>query len=230
MFCFESFMPVSSWSDLFQKDDTGLCQTCEGKLERIKGEICEICGRSLLEVDEQYKVGQLCYDCYRFEQDPLWKGVLKQNRSLYKYNDFLKEYLSQLKFRGDYKLIEIFKPALTKQVKQTFDQHLLVPIPLSKERLYERGFNQAKALAKLLEVPISEALIRTHSEKQSKKSRNQRLHRQSPFSLNSNIKVSSHSILLIDDIYTTGTTLRQAAKALLQANAKDISAITIARG
>lgn len=70
--------------------------------------------------------------------------------------------------------------------------------------------------------------MRTHSEKQSKKSRYERIHAQQVFQVCSE-EVQGKRILLLDDIYTTGSTLRQAAKVLKSAGAIEVKSLTLAR-
>ncbi|MFE8701673.1 ComF family protein [Cytobacillus sp. FJAT-54145] len=113
---------------------------------------------------------------------------------------------------------------------ETLPYDFLTSIPLSEERLYERGFNQAEALIKEAGVTPSTLLQRTHSEKQSKKSRQDRIHHEQVFQLKAGIDIIGKRILIVDDIYTTGSTLRHAGKVLRKAGAKTVCSITLARG
>ncbi|MGR3765861.1 ComF family protein [Rossellomorea sp. NS-SX7] len=167
-------------------------------------------------------------DCFRWEEDPKWKGILRYNTSLFEYNDFLKKYLARYKYRGDHVLAKAFVLEIENRLKEIKYDHLTT-IPLSQERHYERGFNQSTALLETAGIVSSELLSRIHSEKQSKKSRRQRLQQKQVFTL-SETNLKGHSILLFDDIYTTGTTLRQAAKLFKEAGAEQVSSITLARG
>ena len=160
----------------------------------------------------------------------IWKNVLDRNVSLFEYNDFLKEILSRYKFRGDYALAYAFAQHISIELK-SIEFDYLTTIPLSKERLLERGFNQSTGLLHAAGFHQTEFLKRLHSEKQSKKSRHDRIHRTDVFQIESNTtSLSEKTILLIDDIYTTGSTLRHAAKALKDAGASRIIAFTLARG
>lgn len=226
LLCHEVILPTVSWSRLFsvEKEEL-LCSTCEGRLERIDGECCRVCSRPFSQLDEQFRHDDLCNDCVRWEADPDWKGYLDQNVSLFQYNDFLKEVIARFKFRGDYIIAKAFSEPLKQELsKLSFD--FLVPIPLSEERLYERGFNQAEALLTLAGYTPAPLLTRLHSEKQSKKSRTERIHVPQVFQVSENV---SGRILLVDDIYTTGSTLRHAAKILKEAGAERVQSITLAR-
>ncbi|MGG0720069.1 ComF family protein [Robertmurraya massiliosenegalensis] len=174
-------------------------------------------------------IGKRCSDCVRWEEEEEWKGYLQSNLSIYLYNDFLKELISQYKFRGDYILAKVFSKKLqTYLQKISFDY--VVPIPLSAERQFERGFNQSEALIQEAGYHPTQLLQRTHSEKQSKKSRSDRIHLPQIFQILDASELKNKNILLVDDIYTTGSTLRHAAKILKKEGAKSISALTIARG
>lgn len=228
LYCHEEMGEQVNWASFFTvSEESNLCSACEELLVEIKGEGCRICSRPLKNLDSRYVVDGLCYDCVRWEGDPEWSGYLGKNFSIYVYNDFLKEVLSQYKFRGDYILAKVFARKIQEKLKES-DFDLLAPIPLSKERLFERGFNQSEALILEAGMQPTHLLHRTHSEKQSKKSRKERIHLPQVFQLLE--EVPHKNILLIDDIYTTGSTLRHAAKLLKGRGAKTVSSLTLARG
>jgi competence protein ComFC len=232
LFCHVSYTDTWSWASLLGLSSAPLlCQPCERKLTLIQGDICRICGRSFSLFPEEYRQGDCCYDCIRWEEDEEWKGVLQQNRSLYVYNDFLKEVIAKIKYRGDAELMKAFYPIARSTIRNINRSSVLVPIPLSEERQYERGFNQAEILAKGLNKKMSLDLKRkTHEEKQSKKKREDRIkQKENPFEVTHPQNITGKSITLIDDVYTTGSTLRYAAKALLEAGAKTVSSITLGR-
>src|SRR5699024_12476772 len=92
-------------------------------------------------------------------------------------------------------------------------QAVVIPIPLSAERTIERGFNQADMLAHFVKAPERNILTRLHTEKQSKNGRAGRIFAKNPFKL---LERVNKPVLLIDDIYTTGTTLRHAAQIIFK--------------
>ncbi|CAH2716871.1 Putative ribose-phosphate pyrophosphokinase [Neobacillus rhizosphaerae] len=229
LICHEIIRPTIGWRAIFSIETEHLiCQPCERKLERIEGETCRICCRPFHLIDEKFRKGDLCHDCFRWEEDVEWQGFLEKNTSLFLYNDFLKEVIAKFKFRGDYVLAKVFAQFFTKKLDQLAPA-ILVPIPLSEVRLYERGFNQAVALLVESGFVPSEILTRIHSEKQSKKSRLERIHLQQVFKVDTEITLEGQRIVLIDDIYTTGSTVRHAAKLLKRAGAASIQSLTIAR-
>lgn len=240
LICQQPITETITWISLFtlssQNAQPQICHQCNKNLEPITGEQCQICSRPFSKLDSQFCKQDLCSDCYNWEQNSEWQGLLTQNISIFSYNEFLKDLLAQYKFRGDHELVKIFSQSMQQKFKQTFNQKnstVIIPVPLSPERQYERGFNQAKSLASLLgHQPSEEILERTHTEKQSKKKRSERLLGDSPFHLKSETNLSQYknkNIIIIDDIYTTGTTLRQIAKVLKPLSPKSIKSLTLAR-
>lgn len=223
LLCTREILPKITWVSLFTRPTVAvICSSCERMFQPIEGDVCTKCGRPWNE--------EICYDCLRWGKDLEWGEVLRKNTALYTYNESMKEMIARWKFRGDIVLIDIFQ----KQIEGSWkgfsrEIDIIIPIPLSKERLYERGFNQAVEIAKLFSQPFHEVLSRVHAEKQSKKSRQERIKREDIFSCEKHTEVAEKRILLVDDIYTTGMTLRHAAKVLKESGAKEVSSFTLAR-
>lgn len=229
LLCHAELELVLSWQSLFtKKESPNICEECKGNFALVIGEVCVKCGRPFAYLEEGFCAGDMCLDCKRWEEDEYWSGSLDQNRSLYRYTDFTKEVVAKFKFRGDYVLAEVFAKDLS-QALQAFQYDYIVPIPLSEERLYERGFNQAEALIHASGFESTQLLSRIHTEKQSKKSRSERIHIEQVFKLETDLNLNSKTILLIDDIYTTGSTLRHAAKIFKDNGAAKVYSFTLAR-
>ena len=222
VWCHEELTEESGWKSLLLKmPERVCCESCAGLLKPITGKTCRICSREL-ETDSD----ELCFDCLRWERDPEWEGILAGNVSLFHYDDAMKEMLAKYKYRGDYALASLFRPAV-KACLSRIEYDCLVPIPLSTERLAERGFNQTEGLIEGL--VYENLLVRKHSEKQSKKTRRERLGAEAVFRAANPVRPPGKSIVLVDDIYTTGATLRQAARVLKQAGAVTVRSVTLAR-
>nr|WP_100401652.1 ComF family protein [Bacillus sp. FJAT-42315] len=219
-----------NWRQFLRMEEAAeLCDRCQATFQLIEGERCQICSRPLAELEDTYKKDGSCQDCLRWEQDPQFNGVLEQNISLFIYNEPMKEWVARFKYRGDYVLARSFATDICRAI-QTLDYDEATVIPLSDERLQERGFNQAKALATEAGIDVTEMLGRVHTEKQSKKSRIERINTEQVFRLIEKNDCYNKKILIFDDIYTTGATLRQAAKLLKEAGAKEIYGFTLIRG
>jgi competence protein ComFC len=229
LLCDGEIVSEFTWRSIFtQEKQIRLCKQCLEKFERISGETCDICGRSFALLDAEYRSGELCLDCRRWEEDENWRGSLDQNRSLYSYSSFKKEFIARFKFRGDYVLAEIFAKDMLRAL-QAFQYDYIVPVPLSDERLYERGFNQSEAIIRAAGLKPTHLLSRLHTEKQSKKSKSERIHLDQVFRVDSVHDLRGKKILIVDDIYTTGSTLRHAARLLKGNGADKVYSLTLAR-
>jgi ComF family protein len=144
----------------------------------------------------------------------------------YKYN-FLDEALP---------VFDRFIREFIEKERQIFSQiDLVVPVPLHRRRLAERGFNQAEKIgeivSKYLGVSLEDVVKRKRATRQQAKlGRSERLQNmQDAFVLKNNIVVGKN-ILLIDDVLTTGSTLNECAKVLRDSGAQTVLAFTLARG
>ncbi|WP_352438544.1 ComF family protein [Bacillus pumilus] len=224
LICEGHFVASFTWKSLLLLNDDRLCIACKHHLEKIKRPICPACGRA-------QSNDQLCQDCSRWKERPDSTTVLVKNRSVYAYNDLMKDVLSRFKFRGDTALAELFKHDAQAVFKRSFSmkEPVLIPIPLSKERQKERGFNQSVIIASLLGQPILQPLVKIHQSKQSKKKKNERLDQKGMFQIKQTDAIVQRDIILIDDIYTTGATIYDAARILKEAGAKSVSSFTLIR-
>lgn len=220
LWCDQEIVVDVSWRNFLNiSKPKRLCQACERQLIKISGERCKKCSRR-----SQHNI---CYDCKRWEND----DPLSLNYSVFMYNERMQEMIAKWKYRGDYTLGYAFQHEFNAGFHQFFSMlekdTKIVPIPLSVERLEERGFNQAKLLADFLPLEQKQIMTRKLTEKQAKKTRRQRMSMKNPFILQECI---NNPVLLVDDIYTTGTTLRHAARLLKANGCQKIYAYTLIRG
>lgn len=114
----------------------------------------------------------------------------------------------------------------------------IIPVPLHDKRARERGFNQAsviaEALAKTLRLPLDEvSLVRVGASEKYRAGLDPKGRRDTvagAFVVRYPRLVETESILLVDDVFTTGATVNACAEALVQAGASQVSVLTIARG
>src|SRR5699024_95302 len=105
-------------------------------------------------------------------------------------------------------------------------RYKIIPIPLSIERLEEKAFNQATLIGYLLGDVYESLLIRQYNDKQSKKTKQERINSYNPYKVTRKI---TEIILLVDDIYKNGSTLKHAAKLLKENGAKEVKSFTLIR-
>ncbi|MFD2369399.1 ComF family protein [Brevibacillus sp. GCM10020057] len=208
--------------------DLALCSGCLERLPVIGEAICEQCGR---ELDKASPAEAVCRDCRKITAEPL-----HSNRSLLRYNAWGKDLLSLYKYRGEERLSALFARllliALYRYHGQTsFD--CITTVPLHTQRLEERGFNQVDLLALhlscALQIPVRPLLARTRntaklSRQSGRASREESM--EGAFSWSGErmgTSMAGARILLIDDIYTTGSTLRSCARTIAAHAGQDCS-------
>ncbi|MDY0408922.1 ComF family protein [Virgibacillus soli] len=221
LWCFNENTHTISWTTMFVvRTSVTLCTNCEQMLQKIRDERCRKCCK--------WTTKAVCADCKWWEQ---MEDPLTYNHSVFTYNHFMQAVITKWKYRGDYMLGEMFRHAFYKEFQDQFkcsqQTPAIVPIPLSDGRLAERKFNQAAQLAQFLTKDYEQLLMRTDSEKQAKKTRRQRIFTKNPFKL---VKPIHKPVVLVDDIYTTGTTLRHAASILKQHGCPSVYGYTLVRG
>ncbi len=197
---------------------TPVCERCLQSFQRITSDHCPQCGR-------QQRDQTRCRDCDRWGTNQL------NNRAVYQYDASFKAYMQQYKFQGDYALRRVFQEVLT-QVLLDCEYDILVPIPVDLATWQNRGFNQVTAW--LTDQPYFQALtVKAHhkSQPQSAKSRAERLRTSQPFQLVEKAAplLAGQRVLLLDDVYTTGRTLRHAAAEIILGGAKAVTSLTLAR-
>ncbi|MBC7073916.1 ComF family protein [Candidatus Parcubacteria bacterium] len=154
--------------------------------------------------------------------------VLKKAILQFKYEPFLKELAKDFG-----KLFEIYFQILAE--KPNFSNFILVPIPLDKKRENWRGYNQseqlARVLSKLLKIPLMSNLLLKKRKTLPQilfKEKERKENIKDAFFIAVPEKVKGGSFLLVDDVFTTGATMREAAKVLKEGGAKKIWGIVLA--
>ncbi|MCF6093403.1 ComF family protein [Microaerobacter geothermalis] len=180
-------------------------------------------------------VRRLCWDCER-----LTNTSLNYNRSLLCYTDALRQWMYLYKYKGKETLSSAFSKLLATGFSEFYlDVHidLITSVPLHPTRLLERGFNQSEQMAKglsgMIKIPYRPLLLRQKpTEKQSKKDRQSRLISiRGTFHplLQSSSMIQPKHVLIVDDVYTTGATLEEAAKVLKGCGVQRVYSLTVAR-
>lgn len=116
------------------------------------------------------------------------------------------------------------------------DNSLLIPVPLHPLRLKNRGFNQALILAKHVarkfSLPLDFATLKrsVDTKPQVNLGRSERLKSiKGAFEVSNEQKIRGEKILLVDDVYTTGSTVKECTRVLIEKGAKEVSVLTLAR-
>ena len=208
-----------------------LCAKCAGEAQRIEPPRCAVCSQPFPGAIFESFVCANCTDRkLHFEcavAPYLSRGVVREFIHRFKYDR--ERYLRQ-------PLAAWLAEALQDERLSDRPFDLLVPVPLHSTRQRERGFNQAAELATLLSrrcgVPAESVLKRIrYTTTQTRLDREQRMENlRGAFRLRDKASVQGRHLLLIDDVFTTGSTVDECARVLRQAGAASVRVATVARG
>jgi len=199
----------------------GTCLDCLGELPGRNDERCPVCAIPM-------PVAELCGECLR--KPPAFRGVL----TAASYQFPLDAAIQRLKYGHDLALVAPLAALLIGVLAEHARPDLVVPMPLARARLRERGFNQAAELARWLTASMGlrlslDAATRTRETAPQaflpfdERARNIR----NAFAASS--AVAGLHVAVVDDVLTTGATLHELAKALRRAGAREVTGWVLAR-
>lgn len=206
------------------------CGACYAKIHFIESSVCPRCGIPFAGADGG---SHLCGDCI------LSKTFYAAARAVGRYETTLLEAIHRFKYNGRIHVGEILGKLMAEFTYPAFDireYSLIMPVPLHPKRLRERGFNQSVILARevagRLHIPLDFMTLKRHvyAEPQislGKKEREVNVH--GVFSVADTGKVAGQRIILVDDVYTSGSTVKECARALTKSRAERVAVLTLAR-
>ena len=208
-----------------------LCTDCRESASRIEAPFCATCSQPFDgEIDGPFS----CANC----QDRSF--AFECAVSAYRSRGVVRELIHRFKYD---KQFHLRRPLSSLLLKAMDDERIrsrpadaLVPVPLHPRRRRDRGFNQAEALCRLLSrevsLPVWTALRRVRfTETQTHFAREERkrnLH--DAFAMRARWPVAGRHLLLVDDVFTTGSTVNECALVLRRAGAASVRVLTVARG
>ena len=208
-----------------RRDQNYLCAKCIEEIDVIDAPFCRKCGTPC----EEYKCQQCLEREYHFEYA----------RSAAVFGGALREAIHSLKYKFHLPLADPLADLMARCFHETYlagRVDLAIPIPIHSSRLLERGFNQAEELAlrlrKRISLPVESGVLY-----KPRKTRHQvdlpqdlrTINVQGAFAVRNTGRIAGKRILLIDDVFTTGSTLSEAARVLREAGAETVHAYTLSR-
>lgn len=235
------------------KEGTYLCQDCFSLIDIFKRQYCPFCSSPKIVPD-----GKTCNSCRKSKKlAGLYCAVsydnfiVKKLINQFKYEPYIKELSKPLAFlivthlinlnpvRDSENKEETQKENISNEVNNlpNFKEFILVPVPLHKKKLKQRGFNQAseigKELSKNLKVPLFDNVLikikQTLAQVELKKEQREK-NIKGVFNCQKPELIKNKKILLVDDILTTGSTMEECARVLKTAGAKQVWGVVVARG
>ena len=200
--------------------------------------ICGMCG----EINENY----ICNNCYE-NIKKIKKCVINEynNRNfskhlyIFKYEGIIRNKIIEYKFEDKGYLYKMFAKIILSDKKtcnfiKKYD--VIIPVPISKKRKKKRGYNQSELVANELAQKLNQdiwtdIIIKKKDNKpQSELNKLERIKNvEDIYEINKPIEVKNKKVLLLDDIYTTGSTVNEIARKLKQNQTQEIGVITLAK-
>ena len=196
--------------------------------------VCKICFKEIHEISlnsivkPQYSI---CSDCYR--KLPLiykkfnFEGV--DCLALYEYEEFMKQIIYQFKGCFDYELKNVFLERFKNELKLLFMDYILVPVPSSKVHDELRGFNHVEEAFSCLGLKFAKIISKTENIKQSDRNAEERKEIDKILSDNGSMDLSGKKVLIVDDIMTTGSTLKACISLVKKHHPTKISALVLCK-
>lgn len=210
--------------------DLNFCPSCLSSVRRVLSPLCSCCGIPFPGgAGGDHFCGECAVKMPPFQLARAWA---------YYESAFLKA-IHQFKYQGQFFWGKMLGRVMARATYPGFDfadYSLVIPVPLHRKRLRERGFNQSLLLARAiasfhrlrLDFDSLKRLIYTEEQtKLTKEERAQNVRR--AFGITDNSRIRGERIILIDDVYTTGSTVMECSRILLESKAETIAVLTAAR-
>ncbi len=215
------------------REEAELCENCNVMLKFVEEPVCKKCGKPFEHVDEQAIIREYCGDCEKAEH------IYDIGRAVFQYDISIRESIYRFKYHNQRIYAGFYGKAMAKKYGQMIRQlgaDVIVPVPISKRKKVKRGYNQAelvaRELAKYVMLPVeTEWLVRTKDTMPQKELTpvERRNNLKSAFKISDNI-VKYKKVLLVDDIYTTGSTMDACAQVLKTSGVQKVYCLSLAIG
>ena len=205
-----------------------ICPECFRKLSFVRQPACKKCGKEILDAQQEY-----CYDCSRH------KRSFDYGLALLNYDDTSRISMVKIKYKNKREYLDFYAEAIWQRYYRQLMRirpDVLIPVPVHPSRKRRRGFNQAEVLAELLgekmNVPVvNDALLRSRKTAPQKQlGPAERLKNLSEAFVPGRRLTGVKRALLVDDIYTTGSTIEACTRILKESGVQDIFFVTICIG
>ncbi|MBP3489138.1 MAG: ComF family protein [Roseburia sp.] len=210
--------------------DTGgmLCMACTGRIQTVKEPVCKRCGKPLANERQEY-----CADCRKK------KHAYRQGKAVFVYQGAIRSSMYRFKYAGRREYAAYYAKEAAKLYGDWVKRNqieVIVPVPMYLRKRRQRGYNQAevfaRALGRELGLLVDAGVVRRVKNTVPQKELNDRervRNLKNAFQLASDI-VKYKCILLVDDIYTTGSTVDEVTEVLLAGGVQCVYYICISIG
>ena len=215
---------------ILEKKEPYICRKCAGKLKPVEEPRCRKCSKPIRSWTEEY-----CVECGK------GKHAYEKGYAVYPYHGPIQGSLMRFKYAQRQEYAGFYAQAIRiygGDAIQRMQPEALVPVPIHKKKLRARGYNQAEVLARQLTdqtgIPMDADLVlrkkNTLPQKELDHEERRRNLREAFALKHPDKKLPYKRILLVDDIYTTGSTVDALAALLKQAGAEEVCFVAVAIG
>lgn len=212
------------------EEENEICSDCLSQIQYIQEPLCERCGKSFT---HEFATEYLCGDCLKSNR------YFSRARAVGMYNGILRKAVHLFKYQLKNSLARPLGTLMVRRMESVLRDgpyHTIMPVPLHPKRLRSRGFNQALSLARFVSncysIPLDRYnLVRTrwtHSQV-GLSVRKRRANVRGAFMLLKGADVKRKHILLVDDVYTSGSTVDECSRVLVNGGAQTVQILTLAR-
>lgn len=208
--------------------------------------ICPICERVILRSCESFPLCETCNDeigslrMAASRETPEGLSEVVDLYCAYRYTGKLREAILRYKFRGEIWMVEPFAELFYRQILERGEMgkmEIMTYVPISEKRFAERGYDQTLEIVKKLQkksgIPYTKSFTKKNTagdHAAEQKNRMERNRESRYLYAGKEIEIQNKSVLLIDDILTTGSTLRECTRLLLENGAGCVFAAVLASG
>lgn len=209
------------------------CPSCKTKLLSSEEFVCSSCMKNIKMADKERLQAE-------FERKFYNKKIISGFISLYVFekDKELQQIIHSLKYSGRFLIGSFLGRELGKKIRdqiQNWNIDLILPVPLHQLKKAQRGYNQsfyiAKGLSRKINLPVTSGIIKRKKFTQSQTTMNlieRQKNIKGVFRIKSRKRIVGKNILLVDDIITTGFTIAECGKVLLESGAAKIYAASVA--
>ncbi|MCI8512363.1 MAG: ComF family protein [Lachnospiraceae bacterium] len=201
--------------EIVQPAGRRICPSCLKRLSFVKAPVCKKCGKEISDDTAEY-----CEDCLSRRR------TFEYGVALLNYDETARRSMAQIKYRNKREYLDFYGPALAIRYGKAIRRmgiDVIVPVPVHASRRRARGFNQAELLADILGrqlgIPVQPELLvrKKRTLPQKELTAAERFKNLSGAFRAPNPFPKLRSVLLVDDIYTTGSTIEACTRALKEA-------------
>ena len=205
----------------------------QSQQSKARTDICKICFKPIEQISFHsllFRHPTICHDCLlkfapvlnTFKIDDI------ECFHIYFYNEKVQELLYQFKGCYDYELCSVFLEYYLPYLNFKFKGYEIIPAPSSKKSDKERGFNHVEEMFKSLHLKMTKCIHKTKQRKQVDLTTKER-EKIGNYLVVDDVDLTNKKILLVDDVYTTGSTIKSMIKLVKEKGAKKIKVLLMSK-